>query len=200
VEIAYKHPDLTAKTIARTNRDMPLPVQRWLILGVVSFMLIVLALSRAGVVGAAAPANCIPVNYTTCMSNGVYYSNGNPTTSVATTYIVPYSYGVPYAYTAPYAYVAPYASLAPNTASSGYPTNTVVSTYYDPRYGVVSVVTDASGNLIDINTATGQRIYPIYPDYGYGSGYVNGNYTAGCAPGNYSCISASPYAYGLFGR
>src|SRR5436190_21102510 len=53
-------------------------------------------------------------------------------------------------------------------AQSPYPPNTVVSTYYDPRYGVVSVVTDQYGNLIDVNAATGQRIYPIYPDYGYG--------------------------------
>ena len=27
-------------------------------------------------------------------------------------------------------------------------------------------MTDATGNLIDINTATGQRIYPVFPDYG----------------------------------
>jgi len=66
------------------------------------------------------------------------------------------------------------------TSASGYPPNTVVSTYYDPRYGEVSVVTDASGNLIDVNAATGQRIYPVFPDYGYGyaGGYLGGNYLA----------------------
>ncbi len=50
-------------------------------------------------------------------------------------------------------------------AQSVYPPNTVISTYFDARYGEVSVVTDASGNLIDINAATGQRIYPVYVDY-----------------------------------
>jgi hypothetical protein len=33
--------------------------------------------------------------------------------------------------------------------------------------------------LIDICTATGQRIYPIYPDNGYPAGYVAGNYVNG---------------------
>jgi hypothetical protein len=50
-------------------------------------------------------------------------------------------------------------------AQSVYPPNTVISTYFDARYGEVSVVTDASGNLIDVNAVTGQRIFPIYPDY-----------------------------------
>jgi hypothetical protein len=59
-------------------------------------------------------------------------------------------------------------------AQSVYPPNTVVSTYFDARYGEVSVVTDASGNLIDVNAATGQRIYPVYADYtsAYANGYV----------------------------
>jgi hypothetical protein len=47
-------------------------------------------------------------------------------------------------------------------AQSGFPPNTVVSTYFDPRYGKISVVTDATGNLIDVNALTGQRIYPDY--------------------------------------
>jgi hypothetical protein len=50
-------------------------------------------------------------------------------------------------------------------AQSVYPPNTVISTYFDARYGEVSVVTDVSGNLIDVNAATGERIYPVYPDY-----------------------------------
>src|SRR6266516_1691924 len=41
-------------------------------------------------------------------------------------------------------------AVAYTNTNSGYPANTVVSTYYDPRYGVVSVVSDGSGNLIDI--------------------------------------------------
>jgi hypothetical protein len=64
-------------------------------------------------------------------------------------------------------------------AAAPYPPNTVISTYVDPRYGVVSVVTDQWGNLIDINAATGQRIYPVYADYGYWGGYVGPSYVNG---------------------
>ena len=70
-------------------------------------------------------------------------------------------------------------------AQSAFPANTVVSTYFDARYGEVSVVTDASGNLIDINAATGQRIYPAFADYtsAYPSAYVApGNTNAYIAP------------------
>jgi hypothetical protein len=103
-------------------------------------------------------------------------------------------------------------------AQSPYPPNTVISTYFDPRYcnGVVSVATDQYGNLIDICTVTGQRIYPVYPDYGYATPYYNApayvnanvyyngaygvpNYiyaNNGCAVGNYSCVGYSyPYGY-----
>lgn len=76
-------------------------------------------------------------------------------------------------------------------AESTYPPNTVISTYYDARYGVVSVVTDAYGNLIDINAATGQRIYPIYADYAPGAVYTNGVY----ANGVYAPV---PYANGYY--
>jgi hypothetical protein len=62
-------------------------------------------------------------------------------------------------------------------ASSPYPPNTVVSISFDPRYGEVSVVTDAYGNLIDVNALTGQRIYPLYPDYVPGVAYANVAYT-----------------------
>jgi hypothetical protein len=62
-------------------------------------------------------------------------------------------------------------------AQSTYPPNTVISTYYDARYGMVSVVTDAYGNLIDVNAVTGQRIYPIYADYAPNVAYTNGIYT-----------------------
>jgi len=60
-------------------------------------------------------------------------------------------------------------------SASGFPANTVVSTYIDPRYcnGLVSVVTDGSGNLIDVCTATGQRIIPVFPDFGFGAGFVS---------------------------
>ena len=76
-------------------------------------------------------------------------------------------------------------------AQSVYPPNTVVSTYFDARYGEVSVVTDASGNLIDVNAATGQRIYPVYTDYA--SAYVNGYVAPAYVNANtfgYSGISA----------
>jgi hypothetical protein len=75
-------------------------------------------------------------------------------------------------------------------AQSTYPPNTVISTYYDARYGVVSVVTDATGNLIDINAVTGQRIYPIYADYAPSVAYTNGVY----APAVY----ANGYYYGYY--
>lgn len=93
------------------------------------------------------------------------------------------------------------------SAASPYPPNTVISTYVDPRYGVVSVVTDQWGNLININAATGQRIYPVYADYGYwggyaGPGYVNGYYGYYPQPayvnGYYPYLGYSPY-YGYTG-
>jgi hypothetical protein len=64
-------------------------------------------------------------------------------------------------------------------AQSIYPPNTVVSSYYDARYGQVAVVTDAGGNLIDVNAVTGQRIYPVFPDYtsaAYTNAYVAPSY------------------------
>lgn len=80
---------------------------------------------------------------------------------------------------------------------SGYPPNTVVSTYFDPRYcnGLVSIVTDGSGNLINVCTTTGQRIYPVYADYGaYYGGVYNGFapyvYTGGVYP-----YYGGPYGY-----
>jgi len=83
-------------------------------------------------------------------------------------------------------------------AQSTYPPNTVISTYYDARYGVVSVVTDAYGNLIDINAATGQRIYPIYADYAPSVAYTNGVYTNGVyTNGIYAPVTyANGYYYG----
>jgi hypothetical protein len=78
------------------------------------------------------------------------------------------------------------------SAASPYPPNTVISTYVDPRYGVVSVVTDQWGNLIDINAATGQRIYPVYADYGSWGGYVGPGY----ANGYYGYYPQPPYVTG----
>ena len=74
-------------------------------------------------------------------------------------------------------------------ASSPYPPNTVVSTYFDARFcgnGQVSVVTDQNSNLVDVCAATGQRIDPsayAVPgyNYGYAPGYAPG-YSAGFLP------------------
>ncbi|MDQ6603496.1 MAG: hypothetical protein M3176_17645 [Chloroflexota bacterium] len=80
-------------------------------------------------------------------------------------------------YTTCYPTAAPTTTTTTNTGT-GIPGNAVVSTYVDPRYcnGVVSVVTDASGNLIDVCPATGQRIFPVFPDYGFGAGFVGSNF------------------------
>lgn len=172
---------LGATINARTDRDTT-NLLRWLLLGAAGLIALILAASHAASVDAAVPTaydNIICINYFTCYNSdtGAVVSNTN--------YVAP-------AYTIP-------------SASSGYPANTVISTYYDPRYGVVSVVTDQYGNLIDVNAATGQRIYPAFPDYGigYGAGfinpaYINGNfvyngafpygYFNGCPAGNFSCL------------
>jgi hypothetical protein len=141
-------------------------------------------------VGAAASDGdaVICMNYNTCYDSNtgmlVPNPNANGVGTAPTT--VPYAPGAPI-------YAPQTAAYAPS--GSGYPPNTVINTYFDPRYGTVSVVTDASGNLIDINAATGQRIYP-YPDYGFYGGYNGYNpgvvgyagyvpgYTGGAYPWN----------------
>jgi len=78
-------------------------------------------------------------------------------------------------------------ALVPATvgAASPYPPNTVVSNSFDPRFcgdGRVSVVSDQGGNLVDVCTATGQRIDPsayAVPGYNYGSAPV---YNSGAVP------------------
>jgi hypothetical protein len=72
---------LAAISAPRPDRDTLLPLLRWLILGA-ALGLCVLALSHADRVGAAAPANCIPINQTSCLSNGVIYTNGTATTNI----------------------------------------------------------------------------------------------------------------------
>ena len=67
--------------------------------------------------------------------------------------------------------------------NTGFPANAVLRSYFDPRYGFVSVVTDGSGNLIDVNSQTGQRIYPAFPDFGIGgvigNGFIGANFNNG---------------------
>ena len=149
-------------------RDASRSIVRWAVLGAAGIVALALALSHGMSAGAAAP--CIQINYTTCVATAGY---------TVPTYVAP-------AYVAP-TYVAPSYVAPATTSASGYAPNTVVSSYYDPRYGPVSVVTDATGNLIDINSATGQRIYPYAPDYNYGYGFVGGNYVgANYVGGNYA--------------
>jgi len=162
----------TLLTDARADRGIRFSPLRWLTLGVVSLALVIIALSRGGAVGAAAPTaydvTCIPINATTCVTSGGV---------VATPYMT-----IP-AFSA--------ANVSGNATSSGYPVNTILSTYVDPRYGVVSVETDATGNLIDVNAVTGQRIYPIYPDYGnaIATAYNGGSYA-------YPNLATYPYLFG----
>jgi hypothetical protein len=154
---------------------------RWLILGTAGLIALILATSHAASVGAAAPATydtTICINYFTCYNSNTGAAVPNPNGSVP-------------------AYLAP-------SITTSYPANTVLSTYFDPRYGLVSVVTDQYGNLIDVNAATGQRIFPVFPDYniGFGAGFVNpafinGNFVGtfpngffnnGCPVGNFTCL------------
>jgi hypothetical protein len=107
----------------------------------------------------------------------------------------------------------PTATTATMPSTTGYPANTVVSTYIDPRYcnGLVSVATDGSGNLIDICTATGQRFLPVFPDYGYGVGfganfiapnYFNGGFIAPGTANGITCngIYGCPFGGGFIGN
>jgi len=169
---------MTVGNASLAARDASRSLLRWVVLGAASIALFALALVHSASVGAAAP--CVPINYTTCVTPGTSY--------VAPTYVAP-TYVTP-------TYVTP--AIATTGTTTGYPANTVVSTYYDPRYGVVSVVTDGSGNLIDVNAATGQRIYPVFPDYGYGAGYVAGNFIGNPAFINGNGLFNGNYAFNGF--
>ena len=191
---------LVAAPNSGADSDSLLPILRWPILIAASLALIIFTLGRAGAVGAAAPTaydSTICINYFTCYTPGTGATVANTTS------------GYPIA-------------VAPTTTGTGYPANAVVSTYFDPRYcnGAVSVVTDASGNLIDVCAATGQRIFPVFPDYGNGfgngfgsgfvgngfvganfvngnafanGGYANGFVNNGCPVGNFSCLGSYPF-------
>lgn len=94
---------------------------------------------------------------------------------------------------------------AVSAQTTTYPPGTTVSSYVDPRYcgGPISVVADSGGNLIDVCTATGQRIFPVYPDAGYptgyaGSGFASPVYTAPPATSQYvvpPVTGSYPYQY-----
>ncbi|MDQ2785662.1 MAG: hypothetical protein M3Y58_11750, partial [Chloroflexota bacterium] len=143
----------TGYSVAAVPTSIGRSLLHWAVLGAAGVIALILALTHSAAAGAQAPANCIPINYGTCVVNGAAYTTG----TVGNTYV------------------------APNT---GIPGNAAVSApYFDPRYGFVQVVTDNSGNLIDINPSTGQRIYPVYPDYGIGgvigTGFIGANFNNG---------------------
>ncbi|MGI8689791.1 MAG: hypothetical protein ACR2M3_14545 [Thermomicrobiales bacterium] len=99
---------------------------------------------------------------------------------VPTTNCIPISYGNCVTTGVPFTNVG--STYIPT--NTGIPANAAASApYFDPRYGLVQVVTDSSGNLIDINPQTGQRIYPVFPDYGIGgvigNGFIGANFNNG---------------------
>jgi hypothetical protein len=61
--------------------------------------------------------------------------------------------------------------------------------------GGCSVVTDAYGNLIDVNALTGQRIYPAYADYAPNAAYANSIYNNGYVPAYTGYVPSYFYAY-----
>ena len=117
----------------------------------VGALMMILTIGSSAAVGAAAPANVFtangcPVGNYRCLGYGdpIYYGGS------------PYG-GVPYLY-------ARY-NAVPGAVS-----------YFDPRYcgdGRVSIVADKDGNLINVCTTTGVRIFPVYADgYPYGGLYA----------------------------
>ncbi len=109
---------LVARSAPRPDHGTFLPLLRWLILGA-ALGLCIIALGRAGAVGAQSPANCIPINQTSCLSNGVIYTNGTPTANIGQ----PNSVVVP-GYAVPGIAYSPY-------LSGGY----VGANYFSPYYG-----------------------------------------------------------------
>ncbi|MCA1722790.1 MAG: hypothetical protein LC748_00755, partial [Thermomicrobia bacterium] len=105
----------------------------------------------------------------------------------------------------------PYVPAAPAATNSIYPPNTVIiPPYFDNRYGFVEVVTDGSGNLIDVNPFTGERIFPLVADFPggvIGPGFIGANFTNGVflPPGTTNGITCNgvygcPFGGGFFGN
>jgi hypothetical protein len=126
---------------------------RKVLAGAAGVLMLILTIGSSVSAGAAAPTN-------------VFTANGCPVGNYACLgYDDPRFYpGVAYG-VVPYVagrYVAPVGYAAPGAYS-----------YFDPRYcgdGRVSVVPDATGNLINICTSTGARIFPAYAvGYPYGT-------------------------------
>lgn len=173
--------------------------------------LFVVALAASGPVGAADTggdqAGCIPINYTTCVTPS---SGATLTTTPGTPACIPINYTT---------CVPPVSGAPVNTPTATLPANSLVTTYFDPRYcdGFVSIVTDGSGNLINVCTTTGQRIFPVFPDFapyggfvgngylpyfsgtGYAPAYVNGGFVNTMAPvASYAAYNGN-WAYGYYG-
>ena len=124
---------------------------RWIALGALGVAALLIALSQSITAGAAAP---------------VAYDTPN---------CIPINYTT----CAPTANIFPNTNINTNTGT-GFVGNTVVSTYIDPRYcgGVVSIVTDSGGNLINV-CPNGQRVFPVFPDFGFGAGFVSPSFVNG---------------------
>jgi hypothetical protein len=166
-------PTMAGTASVATMRGASRSLLRWVVVGAASAALFVLAVMQAVSVGAAAPAT---YDNTVCIN----YTTCYPTTTTTT------------------------GTTNPTTTATttGYPPNTVITApYFDNRYGFVQVVTDGSGNLIDVNPATGQRIFPFLPDYAIGgvigTGFIAPNFVNGAflPPGNTGGIVCN----GLYG-
>ena len=97
--VASRCSPLAALSAPRPDRETLVPLLRWLILGA-AIGLCLIILVRAEAVGAAAPPGCIPINQTSCLSNGIIYTNGvatmnigQPNSVVVPGYVVPAYYG-----------------------------------------------------------------------------------------------------------
>ncbi len=122
---------------------------RTIVTAAVGALMLLLTVLGSASVGAAAPVNGCTLGNRACNVYPYYYG-----------YAVPYVAGGP-------VYVNAYTQ----------PALVAGATYFDPRYcgdGRVSVVPDKDGNLINVCTTTGVRIFPVYADaYPYvGPAYV----------------------------
>src|SRR5947209_4870453 len=99
------------------DREASRSLIRWAVLGAAGVIALVLALTHSMAASAATPAGCIQINYTTCVTTGTAYATTAPVYTTAPTYVG--------------------GNVVAAPSNSGYPPNTVVSSYYDPRYGPV---------------------------------------------------------------
>ncbi len=123
-------------------------IRQFAVAGIGALMLM-LTIGGSAAVGAAAPQN-------------VFVANGCPVGNYACL-----GYGGPRYYVGGPTYVY-------GRATTYYPNVVNAVSYFDPRYcgdGRVSIVPDKDGNLINVCTTTGVRIFPVYGGYPYGYQY-----------------------------